>query len=119
MTATGQERVFNRSPIAYDGVPPKAEVLSDKTVTIKLPVAGVTAVCCHYTLHPRTLSAIELKKPNARGRQQGQMTNSSTVDQVRAALAGFVAGDTTLSELEVVLGAALQSGLWTPALMAE
>jgi len=45
------------------------------------------------------------------------MTNSGTVDQVRAALAAFEAGKKTLAELEAALSAALHSGLWTPALI--
>jgi TolB-like protein/Tfp pilus assembly protein PilF len=47
------------------------------------------------------------------------MTNSGTVDQVQAALAAFLEEKTTLAELEAVLGAALQSGLWTPALLMD
>jgi hypothetical protein len=47
------------------------------------------------------------------------MTNSGTLDQVRSALAGFEEGKKTLSELETVLGVALQSGLLTPALAMD
>jgi len=47
------------------------------------------------------------------------MTTSGTVDQVRAALAAFELGKKTLAELETVLGAALQSGLLTPAVAMQ
>jgi serine/threonine-protein kinase len=47
------------------------------------------------------------------------MTNSGTVDQARAVLAAFEDGKKTLSELETVLAAALQSGLLTPAVAME
>jgi serine/threonine protein kinase len=47
------------------------------------------------------------------------MTNSATVDHARAALAAFEEGNKTIAELETVLGAALQSGLLTPAVAME
>jgi TolB-like protein/Tfp pilus assembly protein PilF len=47
------------------------------------------------------------------------MTNSGTVDQVQAALAAFLEAKKTLVELEAVLTGALQSGLWTPALVMD
>jgi TolB-like protein len=45
------------------------------------------------------------------------MTDSGTPDQVQATLAAFFDGTKTLAELEVVLAAALHSGLWSPALV--
>jgi predicted Ser/Thr protein kinase len=47
------------------------------------------------------------------------MANAGTVDEVRAALAAFEEGRKTLAELEGVLGPALQSGVWTPALAMQ